>query len=255
MKKIKLLGFFLVPMAALGLLAANVASAETTSGTPTNNNGVWSNARMMGPRGNSPGVTGTVTANSGNVLTVTSKGFGQNKTQTTYTVDASNAVIMKNNATSTVASIAVGDNIMARGTLTGTSLVATSIRDGIAKGMMTGKNKQTNSIIKGNGQPVVGGNVTAVSGSTLTITNVSNVTYTVDASNAVVDKTGVTSTVSNIIVGDRVVVQGTVNGTAITASSIIDQGVIPTNAASTPEKNTGFFGAIRGFFHNVFGFF
>jgi hypothetical protein len=121
------------------------------------------------------------------------------------------------------------------------------------------KNKLQNPIIKGNGQPVVGGTVASVSGSSLTITNASNVTYSIDASGAIISKKNATSTVSDINVGDRVMVQGSVSGTTITASSIIDRGVMPaaTNPADTSGENGngGFFGRIRGFFHNMFGFF
>jgi hypothetical protein len=254
MNKTKLLGFFLVPIVASGLLVANVASAQTINNTAIKG----PRAGMMGLRRNgTPVVTGTVASIAGNILTVTLRNFAQNTSPKIYTVDATNATVIKNNATSTLASIAIGDTIMARGTLTGTSLTATFIRDGAIKEMMQGnsKNKSQNSIIKGNGQPVIGGNVTAVSGSTLTVTNASNITYTIDASSAVVDREGATSTVSNVIVGDRIIVQGTVNGTTMTASSIIDQGTVISDTANSSGKYTGFFGAIRGFFHNVFGFF
>ncbi len=50
---------------------------------------------------------------------------------TTYTVDATNATITKNNVAGNISSIAVGDTIMAQGTLTGTNLVATTMRDGV----------------------------------------------------------------------------------------------------------------------------
>jgi hypothetical protein len=90
----------------------------------------------------------------------------------------------------------------------------------------------------------------------LNITNASNVSYTVDASSATISKNNATSSVSNIAVGDRVVVQGAVNGNSITASSIIDQGVAPaSNAVNNYQNNTGFIGRIRGFLHNMFGFF
>jgi hypothetical protein len=182
MRKIKLLGFFLVPIAALGLLVANVASAETN-----------------------------------------------NETNNLSTATRTNMMRYSHN----------------RG-------LATSTR----YKMMQGKNRPKTPIISGNGQPIVGGTVASISVNTLTITNASNVTYTVDISSAKVVKGNATSTISNIIVGDRVIVQGTVNGTSITASSVVDQGTMPNNnATSTPQNNGGFFGAIGGFFHRMFGFF
>ncbi len=117
-------------------------------------------------------------------------------------------------------------------------------------------------IIQGNGEPVIGGNVTAISGTTLTVTNASNVTYTIDAASSTVVVKGVSSTFSNVAVGDNVIVQGTVNGNAVTASSIIDQGVKTMGASSTaPHMGGGigagiggFFGSIGGFFKHLFGF-
>ena len=93
---------------------------------------------MMGSDSVRPGVTGTVSAISGTTLTVTSKKMerGMNKAGTstpaasvTYTVDASNATVTKNNTTSTLSAIAVGDTIMVQGTVSGTNVTATTIRD------------------------------------------------------------------------------------------------------------------------------
>ena len=39
-------------------------------------------------------------------------------------------------------------------------------------------------MMTGNGQPIIGGKVTAVNGNSLTVTNASNVTYTVDVTSA-----------------------------------------------------------------------
>ena len=82
-----------------------------------------------------PAVFGTVASVSGNIITVTSThrmrptpttGSTPSTTTapvtTTYTVDATNATITKNNVAGTISSIAVGDTIMAQGTLTGTNL-------------------------------------------------------------------------------------------------------------------------------------
>ncbi len=113
------------------------------------------------------------------------------------------------------------------------------------------------ALIKGNGEPIVGGTVSAVSGSTLTVTTKSSIAYTVDAASATVIKDHATSTLASVAQGDAVVVQGTVNGTAITASSIIDQAATP--AGTSRNSVTGaahrFFGAVGGFFTRLFGFF
>ena len=113
------------------------------------------------------------------------------------------------------------------------------------------------SSIVGNGQPVVLGTVSTISGSTLTITNKSNVTYTVDATNAKITVGNTTASVSSIAVGDMVVVQGTINGTSIVASNVINQNK-PANTTNTPgtngQQNKGFFGGIGSFLKKLFGF-
>ncbi len=206
---------------------------------------------MRGGMGARPGVVGTVATVSGSTLTVTSQGFGNNAATTTYTVDATNATVVKNNATSTVSSIAVGDTVAVRGTVTGTNVAATMIRDGV---MMQGrgqKNGVTGTVnnFQGNGQPVIAGTVSSVSGTTITLTNSGNTTYTIDASNAKIQKAGVSSaTVSNVATGDTVLVQGTVNGTSVVATSVLDQ------AQAQSQKHGGFFGGVGQFFMRLFHF-
>ncbi len=225
-----------------------------------------------------PEIIGTVSAVNGDILTVASNAWEERrammpasttpantstKVSTVYTVDATNATVFKNNATSTLSSIAVGDNVMIAGTVSGTNIVAKTIREmpaqALGNGMgKPGQEKKGDGIlsgITGNGQPIIGGNITAINGSTLTVTNKGSASYNVDATSATIMKNNATSTLSSIAVGDSVVIQGTVNGTAITASSVIDQGV----ASSTKAVGTGVvhkvMGAIGGFFTRVFGFF
>lgn len=204
-------------------------------------------------RGKAPGVFGTVTAINGTTLIVQSKNFGSNETTTTYTVDASKAVVTKSGSSSSVSSIAVGDNIMIVGTVSGTNVTATSIRDGLMRGK-NGNNSQTPPFsIQGNGLPVVSGTVTAINGNTVTVTNKSNVTYTIDVTNATILKDRATSTLSYVATGDNIIAQGNVNGTSVTASSLIDNGA--ANGNSQPASRPGLFGGIFGFFQRLFGFF
>jgi len=210
----------------------------------------------MGQRsGMKPGVVGTVASVSGTTLTVTSKaGPSGTPAAATYTVDASNATVTKNGTTSSVSAIATGDTVMVQGTVSGTSVTATSIRDGVMQA--------PKPVITGNGEPVIGGAVTAISASTLTVTNKSNITYSVDATSATIQKGNAASTLSSVAVGDNVVVQGTVSGTSVTATSVIDQGAAgngagaPGNQPGGPKGPMGgFFGAIGGLFQHLFGFF
>ena len=290
MKKSSYLPLLAMVGIATSLAIAVPVFAQASGGTTATQKG-WGGAEGM-RGGGASGVVGTVSAVSGDTLTVTSKGMMRPEPMheasgtttlpptsaspaVVYTVNASNATVYKNNVTSTIASVATGDTVMVQGTVSGTNVTAAVVRDGVVgligrEGLPSGKGFTRGASstlpvppIKGNGEPVVGGNITAISGTTLTVTNASNVTYTVDASNATVVKGNVTSSIANVVNGDSVVVQGTVNGTSVTASSIIDQGAKEQNASSTnggpsPAVHgsfvSGIFGAIGGFFSHVFGF-
>ncbi len=228
--------------------------------------------RGNGQTPRTPGVFGTVSAINGATITVTSKARpnksgsqGTATAATTYTVDATNAKVTKSGAASSVSSIAVGDTIMVQGTINGSNVTATTIRDGLGNMQGQGEGKggpggsQKNPVIQGNGEPVIGGSVSAINGNTLTVTNKSNVVYTIDATNASIIKMGTSTAISNVAVGDNLVIQGTVNGTSVAASSVIDQGSTPAPAAAgtanaAPKPHSGIFGAIGSFFSRLFGF-
>lgn len=276
-----------------GTLAAAIVGAIVLTGTASAQGMPQGGHMGYGQMGHAPGIAGVVSAINGTTLTVTSKGFGAfgrgpNATSTAsaattvYSVDASSAslTVMKNGTSSTLSAVSVGDTVFVQGTVSGTNVAATSIRDGVVPGMMPGgfgpgpkrgpwngtstaSHPMPQNLIQGNGQPVVGGSVTAINGSMLTVVTAANsVTYTIDASNATIEKGNATSTVSSISVGDNVLVQGSVSGTSVTATSVIDQGM-PRTATSTPGNGSGgskgfgggFFGAIGGIFHRIFGFF
>ena len=256
----------------IGLVTAVPAFAETTI-TPATPRPFFGQGMMnRGNRGTmGPVVFGTVASVSGNIITVTSThGTGTNVTTTTYTIDATNAKITKNNVAGAISDVVAGDTVMARGTLTGTNLVATTVRDGQvgkgARGDKAGKNKTGNEntdsaqnltapLITGNGEPIIAGTIASISGSAVTVTNKSNVTYTVDASSAKIVEGANMITISNMAVGDMIIVQGTVNGTNVTASSIIDQAKPASTGNGTQLKaHKGFFGSIGTFFGKIFGF-
>ena len=205
------------------------------------------------------GIGGTVSAINGTSLTVTGKGRpvagSTAATTVTYTVDASSATVTKNGAVSSVSGIAVGDTVMVQGTISGTSVTAKTIRDGVSQ-------DKGQPEIQGNGQPVVAGSVITINGNIITITNKSNVTYTVDTANSKFVISGINSpTISNISVGDNLVIQGTTNGTSVTASSVIDQKASAKgnqNSSDNKPKSQagsgGFFGGVGNFFKHLFGF-
>jgi hypothetical protein len=263
-------------LATLTALAIAVpAFAQTNTLSVNANASAWAGHRGggfgqgIGGGTMKPGVFGTVTAVNGNIITVTSThrtggrpAAGSTTTPTTTTttdtVDATSATITKNNVAGSISSIAVGDTIMAQGTLTGTNLVATTIRDGVmtrtpgANGQPAGTG--TTSPFTGNGQPVTAGIISSISGNSVVVTNKSNVTYTVDVTNAKIIEGQNTVTVSSLAVGDSLVIQGTVNGNSVTASTVLDQKVPSTTGTNPKPASKGFFGSIGSFFSHLFGF-
>jgi hypothetical protein len=174
--------------------------------------------------------------------------------------------------------------VMVQGTVSGANVAAIMIRDGMngtmrkpgafasstrgipGDGMNAFGRKPTSTRavsgtppFQGNGEPVIAGSVSAMNGTMLTVTNASNVTYTIDASNATFVKGGATSTIASVAVGDNIVAQGMVNGTSVTASSVIDQGTSSRGngkPTGTPPAGPRFdlFGTIGNFFKHLFGF-
>jgi hypothetical protein len=148
--------------------------------------------------------------------------------------------------------------LMVNGTASGTSVAAKTIIDGFMKKPLPPKPENPEMLFQGNGEPIVAGTVSSVSSSSITITNKSNVTYTVDVSNAKIIKGNATSTVASIVSGDAVLVQGTINGTSVTASGVIDQAAHPqpkdNPGKGLGERVRGFFGGIGNFFSHLFGF-
>ena len=246
---------------ALTTLSSTIPAFAETTTTKTNNGSINSEAHRNNGKNKAdmkPGIIGTVVSVSGNTITITGKqGFDKNQknttTSTTYTVDATNAKITKGNVAGTISSIVAGDTIMAQGTVTGTNIVATTIRDGVMNGENKTKTQGKDNVpaIVGNGDPIIVGKVSTINGSIVTILNKNNVSYTIDVTNAKILQGQNTILVSNIAVGDTLIAQGAVTGTNIVASTVIDQSkTVPT----TTEQPKGFFGNIGSFFKNLFGF-
>jgi len=222
-------------------------------------------------RGGMTGVFGTVTAVNGTTLTV--QGMMRGGASTTYSIDGSNAAVVKNGATSTISAVLVGDRISAQGTVNGSSVIATKIFDGnLMRGGFHGSAwgssstaSGTKPFIHGERAPPFGsstammqvssvsGTVGAVNGSILTVNGANGAIYTVDVTNAALVKKGsATSSVSAINVGDAVQVQGSVSGTAVTANVILDNVNSPAASNGNAPRGPGFIGAIMGFFARLF---
>lgn len=220
----------------------------------------------MGPAGmmrgkaqiKKPAIIGSVSAISGTTLTLNGRVTPGNNATTTFNVDVSNAKIFKGKATSTISSIKVGDMIFVEGTVSGTNVTAIAIRDGV-RGVGFGPGKRddhasSTPAFMGNGQPLVAGKISAVSGNTLTLTTGNNVVYTVDATNAKIVSGKNSAVLSSITSGDAVMIQGTVNGSTVTATTIIERLMPEKSNGQSPELNHGMFENVGGFFKHLFGF-
>lgn len=84
----------------------------------------------------------------------------------------------------------------------------------------------------GPGHHGVMGEVTAVNGSTLTVTGRDGTSYTVTADTAKVERI-VEGALTDIHVGDRIGVHGTVSGTTVTAERIMDD--VPEPPQKAPQ--------------------
>ena len=205
-------------------------------------------------------ITGLVVSNNGTSFIVKSN-EKNNSTSQNYTVTVSaSTTINKNGTKASLSDITSGDMVMVQGVISGTNITANMIRDG--------KIPQPQGGIQGNGQPVVAGSVTSNDGTgTIVIANKSNISYTVTIpSTTSFFVSGVKGAkISDVAVGDNIIVQGTVNGNSVTATSVIDQKKAGEksndnnqNSDNGQKTKTGFFGGmmngIGGFFKHMFGF-
>jgi hypothetical protein len=170
-----------------------------------------------------PGTLGKVTAINGTTLTLVAQSHPDKdtnaKTTATYTVKASNTTVIKNGASVPFDTITVGDSIFVRGTASGNTITATRL-------YLWDKNYPGSVFpgVQNNGQPIIYGSISAISGNTITVTNKENVTYTVNGTDSMVTVPGTSpASISMLSVGDYVLIQGSVNGTSVTAATIIDQ--------------------------------
>ncbi len=153
-------------------------------------------------------VSGKVTAVNGTTITLSGKDGA------TYTVNAANATISAENRTLAITDIKVGDTLKVKGTLTGSTIVATTIRD-----KSTAQRELETKLSN-----LRAGIVTAVNGSVVTITRFG---------------TGTTSTVNTNASTTIKVKGGATSTSAITPGSAIV--VVGSNASTTPDSITATF--------------
>jgi hypothetical protein len=212
-------------LAGTATSVVTIAGAASSGTAITGANAQMPMGGMMGMRGSNrendlrtpPAAVGKVVTISGSTITLTDP-----MNNTTYTVDASKASVQKDrDAAGAITDIKVGDIIMVEGTLSGTSISATEIHEGLG-GMG----------MRGHGGGTVG-TVTSVSGTMLSVTGNDGGTYTVDATTASVRANGAASTISGIKVGDTVMVQGLITTASITAKDIEDGMPKPPTTSTT----------------------
>ncbi len=212
----------------IGLADIVVADTILARGTLTDTNLIATNIvdGLPSSGNNQSGTIGSISSISGNIITV----LGKNGT--TYTVDASASKFMKQGTMITLADLKVGDTILVHGVISGTSIIADTIMDGLP--MQAGmRGPQDASGLINNGNFTLG-TVASVSGPLFTVTvksvpssqaggTPSSVTYAVTTtSSTIFKKDGAPASLADIVVGKLVVISGTKDTTAktITATNV-----------------------------------
>ncbi|MBA3788925.1 hypothetical protein H0X32_00835 [Patescibacteria group bacterium] len=185
--------------AAVSFLLAMPAFADTPTANPSITQHPSHQMRKAGFYKRA-GVIGTVTAVNGSSLTVAGKDG------TTYAVDASKAKIQKGYGTTAaplaVSGIAVNDTVAVKGAVTGTSVVAKRIADGIPATRT--HQKLPNATL---------GTISSINGSSITLTRHlkkgTPTTVTVTTNGATIyKKNGQSDTVNDLAVGQKIVAMG-----------------------------------------------
>ncbi|MDA8365815.1 MAG: DUF5666 domain-containing protein [Actinomycetota bacterium] len=195
------------------------STSSSSSSTPSTTTPVAAEIDIV-----SPSIDGTVHSISGSTMVIVDQqGFWR-------TVDVSaGATVTRGGQASTLSAVKVGDHVRATGTIAAdnTTLDATTIRVEL---------------------PRVGGKVTSVSGSTITVSGPGSTTWTIDtsASTTFVTANGPGSTASSslsaVTTGSFVDAVGTLQGTTLTATTV----TIHTGTGTAgPSGSGGFAGRGR----------
>lgn len=157
-------------------------------------------------------VMGTVSALSGNTVTLT------DKNHVVYTIDVTNAKIMKSGATISLSGVQVGDTLIVSGTILGTNVVAKNIVDGIPQMKFDDGNVAVRTISSVSGSSFV---VQSKAQKWKTLGTTTAITVNTD-SNTTFKKDGQTATLSDVVSGQMVTVKGTKDATTgvVTAKSV-----------------------------------
>lgn len=228
-------------LAISAMLSGSAFAAEDST---SSQNSVHSFIKhMKGALGQTaPTAFGKITAITGTSITIVGK------SNTTYSVDATNAKITKGkNTAATLSDLAVGNMIVVEGTLNGTTVSATAIRIGGPRGVEGGKpSMMAPKGVMGTVSTVTGTNFTVAShvfmphmkGTTTLATIPTTLVNVVTGGNTVFMKDGATSTLADVVSGVRVLVEGAKDtaGTTVTATKVI---VITKNPSMMEERGRG----------------
>ncbi|MEI7777030.1 MAG: hypothetical protein WCI52_00230 [bacterium] len=202
----------IIPFAAAVIVVSSLGTYQIVNASSVHSRSHSSKVRSLNAS-STPVVFGIVEAVNDSYVTISSVLRGAT---TTYTIDASAAKIIKSgSATTTISDIVVGDKILVKGNISGTNVSAETITDNKSKNT---KNTNWSKAPKGFHAEFNGiiGKVSYINGTTISVSvykKNATTTYTVDASNV---------TISNIQVGDTIIVRGSVTGTSVIAKSIVE---------------------------------
>ncbi|MDR3558341.1 MAG: DUF5666 domain-containing protein [Candidatus Pacebacteria bacterium] len=202
-------------------------------------------------------ITGTVSATNGSTSLTMTVQASSTAAVTTYTVNTSNARVMKDGTTTPVTSIQINDKIAVVGTVSGMNITAKVIFDGVIPhttgppagnrgghaGSTTGRSfaSSTRPFVK----PAAFGSVSSItSGSSFTLAQRSmtgTTTLTIDTDSSTTFREGTTTAgFSNLAIGNLVAVTGTTTAVGeIQASKVM---IIPQGSFGKGEKGNGISG-------------
>ena len=211
-----------VPFVMASVAFAATVPSSSYAGIKTHMAG---NAKFTGQK---PVAFGKVTTVNGSTITVS-----DTKTSFVYTVDVSNAKITegfgKGAQSLGYTSIKVGDEVVIMGTISGSSVTATSVFDGVESHAHAAA-------------PHVIGTVSEINGSSISI-SVQNSAYTVNTtSSTTITKDGKADTFSDIAVGQTVMAVGTIDAATSTVTATKVNIVTKTPRAHVTGAVTGITG-------------
>jgi len=214
------------------LAATSTVKSSITSGAET----LKYSLKAPFARSMHPGIAGPVTAINGTSLTITGKN------DTSYVVDASGAVVMKEGATSTLSSINVGDFIFVKGTVASTTVTATTIFDSVNAQKISNSAHARKGKISSSLNRVSFGTISSVNGADFDLathskTGTTTFAVTTDSS-TIFKENGATSTSAVLSIGGHALVIGEKSTTTDSISNVKEVNVLTGTVAPHTGRKT-----------------